>query len=116
MVQTPKTTSWVVRKILASKKLLLKGQNTQGLLGATFTDVQKDDSFSIQKMYISLMPEYTKVKWKSLMLQNSPHPRFKFTLWLAVQQRLATVGRLLKFGMHVPPDCVYCGRTLELLI
>lgn len=38
------------------------------------------------------------------------HPRFKFILWLAVQNRLATVEMLLKYGIHVPPDC---GSNVE---
>ncbi|KAK4739832.1 hypothetical protein R3W88_003529 [Solanum pinnatisectum] len=32
---------------------------------------------------------------------------------MPVHKRLATVDRLMKFGIQVPPDCAYCALTLE---
>ncbi|XP_059288930.1 uncharacterized protein LOC132042397, partial [Lycium ferocissimum] len=40
-------------------------------------------------------------------------PRHQFILWLAVQQRLATVDRLSKWGISVPKDCVLCNTGAE---
>lgn len=62
-----------------------------------------------------LMPQYQKVPWKSIVLQTSIHPRFKFILWLAAHERLATVDRLNKIGVHVPQDCAFCKATIETL-
>ncbi|KAH0709212.1 hypothetical protein KY284_010639 [Solanum tuberosum] len=64
-------------------------------------------------MYVNLLPCHTKVTWKHLVLHPKIHPRYKFILWLAIQKRLATVERLQKFGINVPPDCAFCGQHLE---
>ncbi|XP_019262929.1 PREDICTED: uncharacterized protein LOC109240714 [Nicotiana attenuata] len=47
------------------------------------------------------------------MLHTSVHPRYRFILWLAVQKRLATVDRLLKLGITVPTDCIFCRHSIE---
>ncbi|XP_059306537.1 uncharacterized protein LOC132057979 [Lycium ferocissimum] len=64
-------------------------------------------------MYLSLIPQLQKVPWKSIVLHPNIHPRHKFTLWLAILRRLATVERLLKFGIHVPPTCAFCDSAME---
>ncbi|KAK4723984.1 hypothetical protein R3W88_026763 [Solanum pinnatisectum] len=64
-------------------------------------------------MYLKLMPTHQKVSWKSIALQQNIHPRHKFILWLAIWRRLATIERLQKFGIHVPPNCAFCGTTFE---
>ncbi|KAK4713668.1 hypothetical protein R3W88_019575 [Solanum pinnatisectum] len=64
-------------------------------------------------MYVNLLPVHPKVIWKHLVLHPKIHPRYKFILWLAIHKRLATVERLQKFGINVPPDCAFCGQHLE---
>ncbi|KAF3629672.1 putative inositol-tetrakisphosphate 1-kinase 2-like [Capsicum annuum] len=44
---------------------------------------------------------------KVLELQTL-YDSYKFIFWLAVQQRLATVDRLLRLGISVPPECAFC--------
>ncbi|XP_059294741.1 uncharacterized protein LOC132047761 [Lycium ferocissimum] len=63
--------------------------------------------------YLFLLPQYPKVAWKTVVLNTTLHPRFKFILWLAVQNRLTTVDRLLKIGIVVPTDCAFCATTRE---
>lgn len=63
-----------------------------------------------------LSPPYQRVPWKSMILQPNLHPRFKFNFCLAAQGRLATVDRLLKFGIQVPQTCVFCGLSDELFV
>ncbi|WMV58068.1 hypothetical protein MTR67_051453 [Solanum verrucosum] len=63
------------------------------------------DNFSIHKMYTRLMPQFPRVDWKAIAIYPRIHPRVKFFVWLAVQKRLATVDRLIKLGIQVPPDC-----------
>lgn len=41
------------------------------------------------------------------------HPKFKFILWLALHNRLATVERLLKFGIQTPHQCIFCEQAVE---
>ncbi|KAK4730325.1 hypothetical protein R3W88_023313 [Solanum pinnatisectum] len=64
-------------------------------------------------MYLSLLPSYPRVEWRHLTLHSKIHPRHKFTLWLAVHRRLATIEKLQKYGIVVPPDCVFCGQGLK---
>ncbi|XP_059291471.1 uncharacterized protein LOC132044950 [Lycium ferocissimum] len=109
----PKTASWVVRKIIASRELVLQGQVADGTLQTILKSALIGNGFAIRKMYLTLLPQHPKVEWKSLSLQASIHPRYKFILWLALHQRLATVDRLMKLGIQVPPDCAFCGLYRE---
>ncbi|XP_070026480.1 uncharacterized protein [Nicotiana sylvestris] len=47
-------------------------------------------------------------------MQPHLHPRYKFILWLALQRRLATVDRLIKFGVQVSQNCVFYKQSDEL--
>ncbi|XP_075109196.1 uncharacterized protein LOC142180987 [Nicotiana tabacum] len=61
--------------------------------------------------------EFQKVEWKKVVLVQTIIPRHQFILWLAIQNRLATVDRLQKWGIQVDKRCILCttGRdeTLE---
>ncbi|XP_019232110.1 PREDICTED: uncharacterized protein LOC109212868 [Nicotiana attenuata] len=86
-----------------------------GSVISTLADLVKQGRFQIQKAYVQLMPQHPKVSWKSIHLHTQIHLRFKFYIWLAIHQRIATVDTLLKFGIQVPPDCVFCAGTMETL-
>lgn len=58
----PKTASWVVRKILSSREVLLLGQNGQRNLMEEFAKSQKSEKYSTQKMYKHLSPMFPKVE------------------------------------------------------
>ncbi|XP_075101668.1 uncharacterized protein LOC142177103 [Nicotiana tabacum] len=73
------------------------------------------EQFLIKQAYFMLMPQYQKVPWKSIVLHSSIHPRFKFILWLATHERLATMDRLNTIGVQVPQDCAFCKATTETL-
>lgn len=64
-------------------------------------------------MYLKLIPVYPRAEWKSLMLHTNIHPRYRFTIWLAAQHRLAIVERLLKIGIQIPAACAFCWHSLE---
>ncbi|WMV31437.1 hypothetical protein MTR67_024822 [Solanum verrucosum] len=106
-ITTSKAASWVVRKILVTKDLILQHQGFHGNLLTRLLSVHAGKGFFIKKMYVKLMPQYLKPEWKTITLQATIHPRFQFTLLLAAQQRLAIVDRLLKFGIQVPLDCAF---------
>ncbi|XP_019228498.1 PREDICTED: uncharacterized protein LOC109209643 [Nicotiana attenuata] len=114
-MDTPRTAAWVIRKIIEAKKEVIQMNSMHGSVISTLADLVKQGRFQIQKAYVQLMPQLPKVSWKSIHLHTQIHPRFKFHLWLAIHQRIATVDRLLKFGIHVPPDCVFCAGTMETL-
>ncbi|KAM3250580.1 hypothetical protein P3L10_004650 [Capsicum annuum] len=65
--------------------------------------------FKIKRAYQSMMPQLPKVPWKNIILHKQVHPRFKFILLFAVQQRLATVVRLQKIGIQVPMNYIFCN-------
>ncbi|KAK6775679.1 hypothetical protein RDI58_026680 [Solanum bulbocastanum] len=64
-------------------------------------------------MYTRLMPQLPRADWKAIAIHPRIHPRYRFFVRLAVHKRLATVDRLIKFGIQFPPDRAYCGLTLE---
>jgi len=108
-----KIRSWVVRKVLESRDQLINRLGSHGTIQQQLVKSQLRDRFSIRKMYVNLMHVHPKVNWKHLALHPKIHPRYKFILWLAIQKRLATVERLQKFGINVPPNCAFCGQHLE---
>lgn len=112
--QIPKQAAWVTRKIIAARKIVMQASALQGDLEARLSILlRKEGGFSIRKAYLALLPQSSRVEWKSLILQHSIHPRHKFILWLAAQQKLATVDRLQRFGIQVPMDCVFCKAPAE---
>ncbi|XP_019239458.1 PREDICTED: uncharacterized protein LOC109219451 [Nicotiana attenuata] len=110
---TPRNAAWVVRKIVELRKMINELQGIQGNLESRLIQLQRGELFSIKKLYRLQYPHYQKVQWKSIMLQAHIHPRYKFILWLALHSRLATVDRLLKFGIQVPQQCIFCGLAIE---
>ncbi|XP_070013606.1 uncharacterized protein LOC142176111 [Nicotiana tabacum] len=103
-----------VRKILESRKLIGDVQSIQGNLLNRLDQLQNGNSFSIRKLYRLQFPQLPKVPWKGIVLQPRLHPRFKFILWLALQRRLATVDRLLKFGVQIDQQCALCKLASEI--
>ncbi|XP_060182245.1 uncharacterized protein LOC132611904 [Lycium barbarum] len=111
----PTYETWFVRKILEARKFIIQATSLQGDLQSKLQSMVSQSKFSIKKIHISLMPPLPKTPWKSLILKTRIHPRYNFTLWLALMRRLAIVVRLLKFGTTVPPTCVFYGLTDEIL-
>ncbi|KAK6775793.1 hypothetical protein RDI58_026794 [Solanum bulbocastanum] len=93
--------------------MIIPRQAGQGELMMEFAKAQKGGKFPTKKMHTYIMPTFPREEWESITLQQGVHPRFKFILWLAVQKRLPTVERLEKFGIQVPSECVFCGKTKE---
>ncbi|KAH0685696.1 hypothetical protein KY290_017217 [Solanum tuberosum] len=83
-VTIPTASSWVVRKILSTRDLIIQRQAGQGELMMKFAKVHEAGKFSIKNMYNSIMPIFPRVEWKSITLKQGVHPRFKFIMWLAV--------------------------------
>ncbi|XP_070030161.1 uncharacterized protein [Nicotiana sylvestris] len=109
----PKNAAWVVRKILETRKFIGEVQGLQGDLMSRLGQLQKGNSFSIKKLYRLQFSQLPKVFWKGIVLQPNLYPRFKFILWLALQRRLATIDRLLMFGVQIPQQCIFYKRADE---
>ncbi|XP_059292783.1 uncharacterized protein LOC132046234 [Lycium ferocissimum] len=78
--------------------ICLWNESDNGDLSTRLAAVVTRQKFLTKHMYVALFPVYVKVPWKSLVMQKHIHPRHRFNLWLAIQRRLVTVERLLKFG------------------
>lgn len=43
---------------------------------------------------------------------NGSLPKQQFIMWMAMHRRMATVDRLIKWGIHVEQGCVLCERDV----
>jgi len=103
----PKSCSWVLKKVLKSRKIIDE-------VGGWST-VQHRGIFSIQKLYNQIRPQGKKVQWRRAICNNKAIPKSVFILWLAIQDRLTTKERLVKWHMNVDPICVLCNKEEETL-
>jgi len=100
-----KSCSWTLKKILNCRKLV---EDNGGWL-----TVQKNGKFSIQKLYNNIRPQGEKVEWRRVICNNKATPKSIFILWLAIQDRLATKERLVKWHINIDPICAQCKKEVE---
>ncbi|XP_070006032.1 uncharacterized protein [Nicotiana sylvestris] len=112
-MDTPKAVAWVIRKIIEAREDVKQMRPGQNSLISTLETLVKQGKFQIHRAYVQMQPQFPKVMWKSIHLHINIHPRFKFHLWLAIHQRLATVDKLMKFGIQAPLECVFCATNME---
>lgn len=91
----------------------MENQQLQGTLYYRLKSLFKLDKFQIHKLYIAILPSYSKVNWRNVMLTANVQPRHMFTVWLAAQHRLPTIDRLHKIGIDIPTDCAFCKQQEE---
>ncbi|CAL5198003.1 unnamed protein product [Lathyrus oleraceus] len=48
------------------------------------------------------------------MMHNLARPRDLFTLWMALHGKLPTKDRLIRFGMHMDPECEFYDQMENL--
>ncbi|KAH0761350.1 hypothetical protein KY290_017423 [Solanum tuberosum] len=109
-MDTPKNASWVVRKIIDSREVLINSTSATGLLVQEMEKMEKQGKFQIKTAYHYLQQQHPRVPWKSLTLHKHLHPRHRFHLWLAVQHRLSTVDPT-RYGLDYFIGCT----NLEIL-
>lgn len=95
----------VIRKIIGIRKQLASLQNGREWIEAP--------SFSIQKVYKALMGEVHKTPWAKLMCQTTVPAKYKFVVWMAMHERLATCSYLRRIGIQVDHACCFCSREEE---
>lgn len=113
MVPIPKTVAQVVKKIIDSRQVVMSQQQYQGSIQHFIEKMVQSGKFKIKRAYKTMMPQLPKVTWKNLTLHKQVHPRLKFILWMATQQRLKTVVRLQKIGIPEPINCIFCDKDIE---
>ncbi|XP_010687483.2 uncharacterized protein LOC104901590 [Beta vulgaris subsp. vulgaris] len=81
-------TSWLLRKILESRELLVRLEG--------WDNVSTIHEFSIKKAYELLQESFARLSWKRLICNNKATPKSKFILWMALLNRLATTDSIYK--------------------
>ncbi|XP_021836297.2 uncharacterized protein [Spinacia oleracea] len=71
--------------------------------------------FRIQKMYKFLHPVGAQVGWKRLICNSHASPKSTFIMWLAVQNRLATKDKLIRWQLSIDGTCGLCQLESESL-
>ncbi|XP_021866924.1 uncharacterized protein [Spinacia oleracea] len=106
-MQVPNGLTWSMRKIWANREVFVDS----GDIGQFITH----GKYSIQKMYLHLRQNATAVSWKRIICNSKASPKATFIVWLALQNRLATKERLLKWNMQIDGGCVSCQTQVETL-
>ncbi|XP_056691739.1 uncharacterized protein [Spinacia oleracea] len=104
-MQVPNGLTWSMRKIWANRDVFVDSGDT----GQFITH----GKYSIQKMYLHLRQNATAVSWKRIVCNSKASPKATFIVWLALQNRLATKERLLKWNMQIDGGCVNCQTQTE---
>lgn len=73
----------------------------------------EQNSFSIKKMYQQLRGQSSKVDWRKLHCNNQGHPKWRFIMFIALNQRLYTKDRLDKWGIQTSLTCALCDEEME---
>ncbi|XP_057246782.1 uncharacterized protein LOC130589526 [Beta vulgaris subsp. vulgaris] len=110
----PKTCGgWnLVNMTLWNKAAMLKLLETLQLLGG-WNEVCKAGKFSIKQAYKLLQGIQQHVPWKRLICNNHASPKSKFIVWLAIQNKLVTTDRLIKWNVPCRAICCLCDREEE---
>ncbi|XP_021844803.2 uncharacterized protein [Spinacia oleracea] len=106
-MQVPNGLTWSMRKFWANREVFVD-----------FGDIDQfitHGKYSIQKMYLHLRQNATTVSWKRIICNSKASPKATFIVWLALQNRLATKERLLKWNMQIDGGCVSCQTQVETL-
>ncbi|XP_074300984.1 uncharacterized protein LOC141632329 [Silene latifolia] len=104
---TPTTnSSWTWRKICQVKDIMKAGY-VNGNWSAN------NGVYSVSSGYKWLLGQQNKVPWLSLVWNKTSIPKHSFIGWLAIQERLLTKDRLLKFGVISDGLCFLYHHYLE---
>lgn len=71
------------------------------------------NKFSIRLMYHHLRPQGTRVPWCRIIYNNQGSPKSKFISWLALNNRLYTRDRMIKWKLNCDPHCAFCSVHME---
>uniref|UniRef100_A0A803QPF3 Reverse transcriptase zinc-binding domain-containing protein n=1 Tax=Cannabis sativa TaxID=3483 RepID=A0A803QPF3_CANSA len=69
-------------------------------------------SYSIHQVYKMLNVDQNRVSWHREVCNRYNMPKHSFIMWLAVQKRLQTRSRLLKFNVCQEGSCLLCDIEL----
>ncbi|XP_074308232.1 uncharacterized protein LOC141643100 [Silene latifolia] len=98
--QPTNNSSWTWRKICQ-----VKDQLKTGFVNSSWDN---QGQYSVSNGYAWLQGDQQKVTWSPLVWNRMNVPKHSFIVWLAVQRRLMTKDRLLKFGIITDAVCDMC--------
>ncbi|KAL2943652.1 D-ribose pyranase, partial [Bienertia sinuspersici] len=67
----------------------------------------------VEKMYQTMKGEVEKVQWSRNVWERWSIPKHSFSSWLAIQDKLKTKARLVKYGVLQDKTCSLCGVAAE---
>ncbi|XP_010315566.2 uncharacterized protein [Solanum lycopersicum] len=94
--------SWMVQKIMSAK--------------ATVDQVQQQQNKGrgiLRHMYYHMTRRQPKPAWTCFMYSNASRPKAYNIMWMMMNQKLATVDRLTRWGLEVDKICVLCKNADE---
>ena len=75
--------------------------------------VQGRGNGMIRKLYCHVKGEQPRPSWTCLMFNNVAKPKAYFSMWIMINQKLATVDRLAQWGVAINKTCVLCTNADE---
>lgn len=70
-------------------------------------------NFTTNSAWNAIRQKFPVQKWHSVIWFGQHVPRWSFISWLAIQQKLNTCDRLVKWGMRVDDICKLCSSAQE---
>lgn len=107
----PKQASWMNRKIFDVRKWIRGKAPLQSIKDDRLTT----NTYNIKKgICITVYDGSISKSWmEKLIMMKGIIPRHQFILWLALQRKMSTVDRVIKWGIGVQIDCVLCRFQVE---
>ncbi|XP_004253221.2 uncharacterized protein [Solanum lycopersicum] len=105
-----KHASWILQKVMNAQLIVEQVQQVQG-----------NGKGIIRKLYCHMKAEQHRSAWTCLMFNNAARPKAFFTVWIMMNQKLATVDRFAPWGVDrlaqwavaVDKTCVLCKNADE---
>ncbi|XP_020250854.1 uncharacterized protein LOC109828236 [Asparagus officinalis] len=110
-VQAKNWDSWMWKKILKIRDKAVSccgGLNNLLLLIQSCSD---NSRIQISALYNALSPNSSVVPWHRTVWETTNFPSHSFICWLAIQDRLLTIDRLIKRGLMNTNNCCLCSGS-----
>ncbi|XP_056698543.1 uncharacterized protein [Spinacia oleracea] len=104
--QAPQAASWAVKCICKAK------QACCDTLGSSSWLTKR--KFSIKEVYNLLKNQTGKTQWARYVWNRLTIPKYRFTLWVLLLERLKTRDRLFQYGVCADNLCPLCGNYVEI--
>nr|XP_010321228.1 uncharacterized protein LOC104647500 [Solanum lycopersicum] len=97
-----KHASWMKQKVMNAKKIVEQVQQVHG-----------NSKGMIRQLYCHMKGDQQRPALTCIMFNNVARPKAYFTMWIMMNQRLATVDKLAQWGVVVEKICVLCKNADE---